>query len=309
MIDIQHLTKRFDGFTAVDDLSFQVQPGEVLGFLGPNGAGKSTTMKMLAGFLEPTEGQIQILGKDVVRDRLAVQQSIGYLPEGAPAYDDMRVGQYLQFIAHMRGLRGAQLRQRLRYVVDLVDISAVLEQRIQTLSKGFKRRVGLAQTLVHDPQVLILDEPTDGLDPNQKHQVRQLIRQLSADKIVILSTHILEEVTAVCSRAVIIAGGRLVADSRPQALEQRSRYHGAISVRLQQPVAELEPALLAVPGVAQVEMLEPDQAYVLLPRPDAELYAPLTELIERQGWGVDTLHMERGRLEDVFQQLTQQEVA
>ncbi|GGY45039.1 ABC transporter ATP-binding protein [Bacterioplanes sanyensis] len=309
MIDIQNLTKRFDGVTVVNDVSFQVQAGEVLGFLGPNGAGKSTTMKMLAGFLEPTAGQIQIFGQDVVRDRLAVQQRIGYLPEGAPAYDDMRVGQYLQFMAQMRGLSGERLRERLRYVVDLVDIGAVLEQRIQTLSKGFKRRVGLAQTLVHDPQVLILDEPTDGLDPNQKHQVRQLIRQLSADKIVIISTHILEEVAAVCSRAVIIAGGRLVADSRPHELEQRSRYYGAISVRLQQPVADLEPALLAVSGVEQVEMLEPDQAYVLLPQPQAQLYAPLTELIERQGWVVDTLHMERGRLDDVFQQLTQQEVA
>ncbi|ASP39215.1 ABC transporter ATP-binding protein [Bacterioplanes sanyensis] len=309
MIDIQQLTKRFGGFTAVDNVTFTVEPGEVLGFLGPNGAGKSTTMKMLSGFLEPSSGSVRLFGRDIVRDRIAVQQQLGYLPEGAPAYEDMRVDAYLKFIAEMRGLRGDALRKQLQHVVDLVDIGEVLTQRIQTLSKGFKRRVGLAQTLIHDPQVLILDEPTDGLDPNQKQQVRQLITNLSTDKIVIISTHILEEVSAVCSRAVIIAGGKVVADSQPQELERRSRYHGAITLRLQQPQPQLEAALTALPGVAALETVQTEQSYLLLPERGTTLYPALHALLQQQGWAVDSLHMERGRLDDVFQQLTQQEVA
>ncbi len=212
MIEIKNLTKRFAHHTAVDGLSFQVQQGEVLGFLGPNGAGKSTTMKMLTGFLAPTSGTASILGFDIQSDTLKAQQQIGYLPEGAPCYGDMTVRGFLEFIAEVRGYRGAEKKQRVQRAVEQVELDKVLEQSIETLSKGFKRRVGLAQAILHDPRVLILDEPTDGLDPNQKHQVRKLIQSLAKDKIVIISTHILEEVSAVCTRAVVIAAGKVVAD-------------------------------------------------------------------------------------------------
>ena len=246
MIEIKNLTKRFAQHTAVDDLSFSVKPGEVLGFLGPNGAGKSTTMKMLTGFLAPTSGSASILGFDIQKDTLKAQRQIGYLPEGAPCYGDMTVRSFLEFIAEVRGFKGAEKRQRVAKAVAQVELDAVLEQSIETLSKGFKRRVGLAQAILHDPKVLILDEPTDGLDPNQKHQVRKLIQSLAHDKIVIISTHILEEVSAVCTRAVVIAHGKLLADGTPLELESRSRYHQAVTLVAAEPL-ELE-ALAALPA-------------------------------------------------------------
>ena len=251
MIDIRNLTKRFAQHTAVDDLSFQVQPGEVLGFLGPNGAGKSTTMKMLTGFLAPTSGTASILGCDIQTQTLEAQRQIGYLPEGAPCYGDMTVRGFLDFIAEVRGFRGAEKTLRVQRAVEQVELEKVLEQSIETLSKGFKRRVGLAQAILHDPRVLILDEPTDGLDPNQKHQVRQLIQGLARDKIVIISTHILEEVTALCTRAVVIAQGRLLADGTPLELESRSRYHQAVTLVADEALDQA--ALAALPGVAGVE--------------------------------------------------------
>jgi len=206
MISINSLTKRFGDHVAVDNLSFDVKPGEVLGYLGPNGAGKSTTMKMLTGFLTPDGGSASVCGFDIQTQTLLAQQKMGYLPEGAPCYGDMRVKGFLEFIANVRGLSGAERQRQVQRAVEQVELQDVLGQRIETLSKGFKRRVGLAQAILHDPQVLILDEPTDGLDPNQKHQVRRLIQQLAegSNKIVVISTHILEEVSAVCSRAVII---------------------------------------------------------------------------------------------------------
>ena len=218
MITINRLGKSFGSFWAVKDLSFNVSPGEVLGFLGPNGAGKSTTMKMIAGFLAPSEGRIRVFDVDVQRAPLAAKKMIGYLPEGAPLYDDMTASEFLSFIADIRCLFGADRREKLGRVIDQLDLKEVLNQPIETLSKGFKRRVGIAQAMLHDPRVLILDEPTDGLDPNQKHQVRELIRNLSKEKIVIISTHILEEVSAVCSRAMIIARGQLTVDDTPAGL-------------------------------------------------------------------------------------------
>ncbi len=304
MIEVQHLSKRFGAFVAVDDLSFEVKPGEVLGFLGPNGAGKSTTMKMLTGFLEPTSGHIRIAGLDVQREPVAVKQRLGYLPEGAPAYGDMTVLGFLRFIGAMRGLRAEALKQRIAHVCAQVELTDKLSNTINTLSKGYKRRVGLAQALLHDPQILILDEPTDGLDPNQKQQVRRLIQNLAADKIVIISTHILEEVSAVCSRAMIIAAGRKVADGTPAELEARSRFHQAVSLRFQQPQPQAAALLAALPGVTEVDEQEDGQSYLLLPETGAQLYAPVADLIAREGWAVDTLHMERGRLDDVFRQLT-----
>jgi ABC-2 type transport system ATP-binding protein len=221
LIEIDGLTKRFGTFTAVDSVSFQVRRGEVLGFLGPNGAGKSTTMRMLAGFMTPTAGTARILGHDVQTDSVAARRVLGFLPEGAPTYPEMPVEAFLRFCARVRGFSGSELADRVDHALDLTTLRGVRLQPVETLSKGFKRRVGLAQALLHDPPVLVLDEPTDGLDPNQKHEVRRLIAQMAPAKAIVISTHILEEVDAVCSRAIIIAGGRIVADETPQALETR----------------------------------------------------------------------------------------
>jgi ABC-2 type transport system ATP-binding protein len=222
MIKTQNLTKHYDGLVAVEDLSFSVAPGEVLGFLGPNGAGKSTTMRMIAGFITPTAGTASICGHDVISDSIAARSVLGYLPEGAPCYGEMSVTGFLDFIADIRALEGARRKARLDYVIGRLQLDVVLEQSIETLSKGFKRRVGLAQAILHDPKVLVLDEPTDGLDPIQKHEVRSLIGEISKEKVIVISTHILEEVDAVCSRAIIIAHGKLVADDTPQGLRSRA---------------------------------------------------------------------------------------
>jgi ABC-2 type transport system ATP-binding protein len=222
MIKTQNLSKSYHGLLAVDDLSFTVEPGEVLGFLGPNGAGKTTTMRMIAGFIAPTTGSASICGHDVAAEPLAAKQVLGYLPEGAPTYGEMTVGGFLDFIADLRALGGAHRKERLDYVIGRLQLEPVLEQTIETLSKGFKRRVGLAQAIVHDPKVLILDEPTDGLDPMQKHEVRTLIGEIAREKTIVISTHILEEVDAVCTRAIIIARGKLVADDTPAGLRARS---------------------------------------------------------------------------------------
>jgi ABC-2 type transport system ATP-binding protein len=222
MIEINHLTKSYGVLLAVNDISFTVEPGQVLGFLGPNGAGKSTTMKMITGFLTPTSGSVRVCGHDVQSNPIAAKSCMGYLPEGAPSYAEMTVRSFLDFIANIRNLTGELRKRRLDDVIERLALQSVLEQAVETLSKGFKRRVGLAQALLHDPQVLILDEPTDGLDPNQKHQVRTLIGEMSKDKIIVISTHILEEVDAVCNRAIIISGGRLLADDTPKKLAARA---------------------------------------------------------------------------------------
>jgi ABC-2 type transport system ATP-binding protein len=222
MIKTQNLTKHYHGLVAVDDLSFSVEPGEVLGFLGPNGAGKSTTMRMIAGFVAPTAGTASICGNDISAQPIAAKTALGYLPEGAPSYGEMSVGGFLDFIADLRGLAGASRKTRLDYVIGRLQLDGVLEQSVETLSKGFKRRVGLAQAIMHDPPVLILDEPTDGLDPIQKHEVRTLITEIAKQKTIIISTHILEEVDAVCTRALIIARGKLVADDTPAGLRTRA---------------------------------------------------------------------------------------
>ncbi|HUO01763.1 MAG TPA: ABC transporter ATP-binding protein [Rhizomicrobium sp.] len=222
MIEIQHLTKRFGPLTAVRDLSLTVGPGEVLGFLGPNGAGKSTTMKMVTGYLAPDEGSVRICGHDIVTDTIAAQKRLGYLPEGAPAYGEMTPRQFLHFIAEVRELAGEAEKAATERAIAGAELQDVLDQPIETLSKGFRRRVGLAQAILHDPEVLVLDEPTDGLDPNQKHAVRGLIRGMAKNKTIIVSTHLLEEVDAICTRAVIIDRGRIVTDAKPAELAARS---------------------------------------------------------------------------------------
>ncbi len=306
MIKTEHLCKRYPSVTAVEDVTFEVRPGEVLGFLGPNGAGKTTTMRMLAGFVTPTSGRASICGHDVEREPLAARQCLGYLPEGAPSYGEMRVAAFLEFIAELRRLDGARKRARLDYVTERLQLSSVLDRPIETLSKGFRRRVGLAQAIIHDPPVLILDEPTDGLDPNQKHEVRTLIDEMAREKIIVISTHILEEVDAVCTRAIIIARGRIVADDTPLQLTSRSRYHNAVSLQLARS-DQLEAARAAVAGlaaVASVEVSEREARLTALPRSGAMILQEVAALAASQGLQLKELHLESGRLDEVFRTIT-----
>ena len=306
MIKTEHLTKRYESLTAVDDVTFTVSPGEVLGFLGPNGAGKTTTMRMLAGFVPPTSGKASICGHDVETDPLGAKGSLGYLPEGAPTYGEMTVRRFLEFIADIRHLDGAQRKTRLDHVIDRLQLQKVLDQTIETLSKGFRRRVGLARAIVHNPPVLILDEPTDGLDPNQKYEVRTLINEMARNKIIVISTHILEEVDAVCSRAIIIARGRIVADDTPLALEAKSRYYNAVTLQLES-ADQLEAARTAVaalPAVAEVEVSARDARLTALPRAGASILPIVSDLVTRQGLKLKELHLESGRLDEVFRTIT-----
>ena len=292
MLEIQGLTKQFGQFTAVDNISFSVASGEVLGFLGPNGSGKSTTMKMVTGFLSPTSGTALVCGQDVTRDPIAVKRHIGYLPEGAPLYEDMTPSGMLSFIADVRGLFGADRRNGIDNAVNRLQLDEVFNQQIGTLSKGFKRRVGLAQAILHDPDVLILDEPTDGLDPNQKHHVRELI----------------EEVDAVCARAIVIARGKMVADGTPAELERRSSYYNAVSVRLHRD--HVDGLRNALDGIGDIERLETgeDQGdiahVVVMSRNGATIIDTVNARMKDRSIAIEQLYVERGRLEDVFRQIT-----
>jgi len=309
MIEIDNLGKRFGAIQAVDGITLKVAKGEVLGFLGPNGAGKSTTMKMVAGYLAPSAGTARVCGFDVVENPIAVKRRLGYLPEGAPAYPDMTPRGFLKFCAELRGFTGADGAQRIARAAELTQLCAVMQQPIDTLSKGFKRRVGLAQALLHDPAVLILDEPTDGLDPNQKHDVRSLIRAMAAEKAIVISTHILEEVDAVCSRAVVIAGGRLVADGTPAEFEARSRHHNAVSIVLPAGAAAVAAAAIrAIAGVESVEQADLGDGAARLtavPRKGRDIAAALRQAVADQGWDIAEFHIERGRLDEVFRAITQ----
>lgn len=304
MIEIRHLGKAFGRFKAVDDLSFSVAAGEVLGFLGPNGAGKTTTMRMVTGFIAPSSGTVSVCGHDIQSDALRAKRLMGYLPEGAPAYGEMTPQQFIGFVANIRGLRGAAKKRRIDTMVAELALESVLHRPIETLSKGYKRRVGLAQALVHDPQVLVLDEPTDGLDPNQKQQVRDLIQRIAADKIILVSTHILEEVSSVCTRAIIISEGKLVADGSPQQLQARSRYHGAVTLSVS-PVDGIYQALCKLPGVAQVSAdVQHAGRFTLFPDTGADILLAVSGLASSSGWQIDELRLEAGRLDDVFRELT-----
>lgn len=305
MIEINELTKRFGSFTAVDRLSFSVKPGEVLGFLGPNGAGKSTTMKMITGFLAPSSGSVSVFGNDILKRPLEAKKLMGYVPEGAPAYADMTVLQFLKFIADVRGYSGAEKRHRVDQVIERINLFEMRHKTIDTLSKGYKRRVGIAQAMLHDPSVLIMDEPTDGLDPNQKHEVRELINELSSNKLVVVSTHILEEVSAICDRAIIIDRGRLIADDTPEALEKRSRYHGAVSV-VSDEAAHLRQAMKALEGVHATELSSSTQRLTLFPKDSHDtLYREVQGWLQENNIKVDGLYLERGHLDDVFRDLTE----
>jgi ABC-2 type transport system ATP-binding protein len=307
MITTTHLSKDYGGKLAVDDLSFVVSPGEVLGFLGANGAGKTTTMRMIAGFLAPSAGSVTVCGHDVERAAVAAKSCMGYLPEGAPGYGEMTVAEFIDFVADIRALRGERRRKRREFVIERLGLGPVQGQVIETLSKGFRRRVGIAQALIHDPEVLILDEPTDGLDPNQKHEVRRLINELSREKLVIVSTHILEEVHEVCTRAIIISSGRIVADETPQQLEARSRYHKAVSMRF---LRETEMAVAAVQlaNLDVVDSVETDPRTMRLtafPKPGASALPAVGAMVVKADWDVPELHLESGRLDEVFRALTQ----
>jgi ABC-2 type transport system ATP-binding protein len=308
MLEIRNLYKNFGALVAVDDVSFTVSRGEVLGFLGPNGAGKSTTMKMVTGFLAPTSGTALICGADVQERPLAAKRQFGYLPEGAPAYPDMTVAEFLRFVAQIRGFRGQAVRARVDHIVELVHLSEVYEQRIDTLSKGFRRRVGVAQALIHDPPVVILDEPTDGLDPNQKYEMRGILSAMRAEKAIIISTHLLEEVEAVCSRAIIIARGRILADGTPAELAARSRFHNAVRLDID-PVNEtrIRGDLAALPDIAAIDRLDEGRALLVVPRDSKPIAGDIAELAEGRDWHIGGFTVERGRLDDVFRAITMPE--
>ncbi|HEY5338528.1 MAG TPA: ABC transporter ATP-binding protein [Rhizomicrobium sp.] len=312
MIEIEGLAKRFGPAIAVAGIDLKVAKGEVLGFLGPNGAGKSTTMKMITGFLAPSAGRVTVCGHDVETDTLAAQRCIGYLPEGAPAYGEMTPRQFLTFIARVRGYEGAEVKARVDAVVLKTELDPVLDQPIDTLSKGFKRRVGLAQAILHDPPVLIMDEPTDGLDPNQKHSVRKLIREMAPQKAIIVSTHLLEEVEAICTRAIIIDRGRVVADGTPAQLLARSRHHNAVTMTL--PLAQASAAetkLKSLGSVASIERNDvADSAQLTaFPKGGALLVEDVSRMALAEKWDVKELYAEPGRLDDVFRAITTHDAA
>ena len=307
MVEIDGLTKRFGSIKAVDSVSFSVNRGEVLGFLGPNGAGKSTTMKMVTGFLTPDAGSVHVAGRALVDDPVGVKSCIGYLPEGAPLYGDMTPAGFLDFIAAIRGYRGAEKRRRVDEVVERVNLQGVLSQPTETLSKGFKRRVGLAQAILHDPDVLILDEPTDGLDPNQKYEVRRLIQEMAEHKCIVLSTHILEEVDAVCTRAVIISAGKLVADGTPEQLQSRAVEHNAVQVEVKGvSEADARAALEGISGVSEVRAQTTDghTRYTVINEFRQSVASEVSALAHERGWEVIELHVEKGRLDSVFRDIT-----
>lgn len=303
MIETDQLTRCYGNLTAVDALSIRAEPGQVLGLLGPNGAGKSTAMRMIAGFLAPTSGTARVCGHDVRREPLKAKRAMGYLPEGAPSYGELTVREFLQFIVRMRGLKGEAGYRRFEEVVHRLQLDDVLDQCIDTLSKGLRRRVGLAQAILHDPPVLMLDEPTDGLDPNQKHAVRQLIDAMARERTIMISTHLLEEVHALCNRVVIIANGKLLADATPAELEARSRYHGAVSFSA--PGSGVSQEMLGrLPQVASIEVDPLDGRITVFPKPGERILEPVQTLLHAQGLEVSEIQLERGRLDEVFRQIT-----
>ncbi len=308
LIEAQGLVKSFGTLRAVDGITLNVARGEVLGFLGPNGAGKSTTMRLITGFLEPDAGSARIAGFDVQQQPKEAKKRLGYLPEGAPLYAEMTPRGLLAFIAELRGLRGQALARSVAMAVEKTALGPVLDQTIETLSKGYKRRVGIAQAILSDPEVLIMDEPTDGLDPNQKHHVRELITDMAKEKAIIVSTHILEEVEAVCTRAVVINRGRIVADGTAEDLMRRVPYHGAVAIRVATDKSEaLKGALAAIAGISVVETVSSGNGQLLLravPKNGAGIVTDVASVIRQKGLVVDEVFVERGKLDDVFRQIT-----
>lgn len=311
MIKVSNLVKAFGPKLAVNDVSFTVERGEVLGFLGPNGAGKSTTMRMITGFIPPTAGRVAVGGHDLAEHPIPAKRLLGYLPENAPAYTDMTVYGFLNFVAELRGLRSGARRKAVNRAIEMCFLDAVVHQSVDTLSKGYRHRTCFAQSILHDPPVLILDEPTDGLDPNQKHEVRTLIRRMGQNKVIVFSTHILEEVDAACTRAIIIDRGKIVANGTPQELRQRSELAGAVALRVAGvPSATLTQKLRELPTVKRTLVLseEPTATQIrVYPQNrlrDGELSASLFELALREHWKLSELKTEEGRLDEVFRSIT-----
>ncbi len=311
MIKVEKLTKTFGPKVAVNGVSFSVERGEVLGFLGPNGAGKSTSMRMITGFIPPTSGKVTVGGYDMVANPIPAKRLIGYLPENAPLYGDMTVHGFLDFAAEMRGLRGDAKKRAVHRAVEMCFLENVLYQNIDTLSKGYRHRTCFAQSIIHDPDILILDEPTDGLDPNQKHEVRTLIRRMGEKKAIIFSTHILEEVEAVCSRAIIIDRGQIVANGTPAQLKQKSDMAGAVSLVVNGVAAsEATQKLGLIANAKKASVLREEGSRVVVrvfPRPDSvngELARNVADLASREQWRIEELHTEEGRLDEVFRSIT-----
>ena len=309
MIRVQALSKNFNNFQAVDQVSFEVQRGEVLGFLGPNGAGKSTTMKMLTCFIPPSSGTADICGFSILDNPLQVRAQIGYLPESAPSYDEMLVGEFLRFVGEIRGYSGKDLQRRVSIVIDMTALGEVKDPMIETLSKGFRQRTSLAQALIHDPPVLILDEPTDGLDPNQKHEVRSLIQNMSEERTILISTHILEEVEAVCTRAMVISAGKVVGYGTPDELMSQSLYRNSVTVS----VNGADPTQLLndfneLDFIYSVERVPDKRSGVvtmrLFPQKKESIALPLEKYIFAQNIPIENFNVNRGRLDEVFRELT-----
>ncbi len=310
MIETQHLTKQFVGRNAVDNISFELKRGEIVGFLGPNGAGKTTTMRMITGYLPATSGSVRVAGYDIFKDSLKARREIGYMPESVPLYDDMRVKEYLTFRAKLKGLRGAGVSENVARVVDLCTLGEVRNKLIGTLSKGFRQRVGLADALVHKPALLILDEPTNGLDPNQTRQVRTLIGQLGSEHTILISTHLLNEVEMICGRVIIIDKGKIKADDKPENLIQDLRASGALRLEIKAEPNIAQKKISAVPGVRRaVQELLPDGwlLYQIKVDPGADVREALHELANANKWPLRELSLRGVTLEDVFVELTQRE--
>jgi ABC-2 type transport system ATP-binding protein len=312
MIKVENLTKTFGAKRAVDGVSFSVERGEVLGFLGPNGAGKSTTMRMLTGFLPPTSGTVTVGGFDMGEHPIPAKKLLGYLPESAPAYTDMTVHGFLNFAAEIRGLRGDAKKSAINRVVELCFLESVLHQNVDTLSKGYRHRTCFAQSIIHDPDILVLDEPTDGLDPNQKHEIRQLIRKMGEKKAIIFSTHILEEVDAACTRAIIIDRGRIVANGTPEELRRKSEWAGAVTLRVNNMAAnEVQGKLNQLRSAKRVTATAEGNRVTVTVFPRTAGDGDLTRevIAATNGWQISELRTEEGRLDEVFYKITMPERA
>lgn len=311
MIKVENLSKAFGPKLAVNNVSFSVERGEVLGFLGPNGAGKSTSMRMITGFIPPSAGSISVGGFNMLEQPIEAKRLIGYLPENAPSYADMTVSGFLGFTAEIRGLSGDAKKRAVDRVVEMCFLESVRHQSVETLSKGYRHRTCFAQSIIHDPDVLVLDEPTDGLDPNQKHEIRQLIKRMGEKKAIVFSTHILEEVDAVCSRAIIIDRGQIVANGTPAQLRQKSDIAGAVLLRTSGvSAAELKDKLSQLATVKRTAILKEEshevsaRVYPQANSQNGELARSIGEVAGREKWKVAELHTEEGRLDEVFRSIT-----
>lgn len=313
MIEVVKISRNFGRFQAVSNVSFQVQKSEVLGFLGPNGAGKSTTMKMLTGYLQPSSGDALICGHSVTKQSIKARAKIGYLPESAPSYGEMQVEEFLRFAGKVRGLTGEKLNSQIEKVLEDTSLQTVRKQLIETLSKGYRQRTCLAQSLLHDPPVLLLDEPTDGLDPNQKFEVRKLISQLKEDRTILVSTHILEEVEAICTRAIILSEGKIVGDGTPEELLSKSIYHNAINLKISvKPNQNVQQILLGIPSVERVEIQSSNHqtlSFVILAKQGQPILEEVKERLDQQNIKIVEMYVEKGRLDEVFRQMTTVEAA